>query len=178
MIFLSHVPNTARDSAKCAAAAAAAVPPRDASAAAVKASTDPAMIPAAMNYAWDPGTDYPYQYAILITLVKLPLNSYEYVGNVWDPYSITWSFFFLFLYLKWVWKDFWKNIAFSFLEMMSLCFIRHMHVRPRVARRGVFMLTPTPGCPRLHLWPLGDSTLGDESLAQVRCMSAAWKASS
>jgi len=52
VIFLSHVPNTARDSAKCAAAAAAAaVPPRDASAAAVKASTDPAMIPAAMNYA-------------------------------------------------------------------------------------------------------------------------------
>ena len=42
-------------------------------------SSDPAMIPAGMNYAWDPATDYPYQYAILITLLKLPLNSYEYV---------------------------------------------------------------------------------------------------
>lgn len=61
-------------------------------------SPDPAMIPAAMNYAWDPGTDYPYQYAILITLAKLPLNSYEYVENVWDPYSpplLFYSFFFL-----------------------------------------------------------------------------------
>ncbi len=72
-------------------------------------STDPAMIPAAMNYAWDPGTDYPYQYAILITLLKLPLNSYEYVENVWDPYSPPLVLTF-FLYLKWVGKDF-ENIA-------------------------------------------------------------------
>lgn len=76
-----------------------------------QSSTDPAMIPRAMNNAWDPGTDYPYQFAILITLAKLPLNSYEYVDNVWDPYSpplVLTSFFFF--YLEWVWKHF-ENIT-------------------------------------------------------------------
>lgn len=92
-------------------------------------SPDPAMIPAAMNYAWDPGTDYPYQYAILITLAKLPLNSYEYVENVWDPYSPPLLFYsFFFLNLKLVWKYFWKYCrsllqSFAFLHIISLCFI-------------------------------------------------------
>jgi len=85
------------------------------------------MIPAAMNNAWDPGTDYPYQYAMLITLVKLPLNSYEYVENVWDSYSTPLLLTF-FSDLKWVWKDF-DNIvevsciASSFLHITSLGFI-------------------------------------------------------
>lgn len=48
-------------------------------------SPDPAMIPAAMNYAWDPGTHYPSLYAILITLLKLPLDSYEYVEKCLWP---------------------------------------------------------------------------------------------
>lgn len=42
-----------------------------------RSSSDPATIPAAMNYARDPAADYPHQYAILITLLKWPLNSSE-----------------------------------------------------------------------------------------------------
>lgn len=42
-----------------------------------------------MNYAGDPGPDYPHQYAALIRRPKSPLNSYEDVENAWDPYSTT-----------------------------------------------------------------------------------------
>ena len=145
-------------------------------------STDPAMIPAAMNYAWDPGTDYPYQYAILITLVKLPLNSYEYVENVWDPYSpppLILTFFFS------TWNEFEKTLkilqkshkAFSFLEIISLRFIRGrqtMHRLRFLYVKPVRLVCPARSCPRLHLWPLGDLTDRNKSLrelAQVRFMS-------
>lgn len=65
--------------------------------------------PGAMNYAWDPGPDYPHQYAVLIKPPKLPLNSFEDVGNVWDPDSppllLPSSFFKSDFHLKWVWFD-------------------------------------------------------------------------
>lgn len=88
--------------------------------------------PTGMNNAWVPATDYPYQYAIVITLPKLPLNSYECVHNVWDPYRTT---AFNFLPGITLTNSFKRASSCSLLEVTSLCLCPlRKPVEPRPAR--------------------------------------------